>query len=743
MTTWSRGPNLYFALLSRYSLATLLLLSRYSLSLLSLSLYSLSARSLAALSLSTLSLRSLAALSLCSLLLLSLAAMAHSKQTAPYGSWESCVSTDLLLQLKSTYSDLTVDPTTNTAFWLTTLPEEKGRGAIYALRIGQDTPTLLTPAPYNCRTRVHEYGGGAFIVRNNVLVFSDDQEFRLCRVDLARLDDIVPVTPPSNKKFRYADLHIDPTGKFLLAVREEHMKDDRPETVINVIVAVRLDSAAVASGDNIHVLAQGNDFYSSPRLSPVDPSRLIYITWNHPNMPWDFTKLHEARLTFDDAGNISASSFTTLVGDLVDESVVEPKFASDGTLYFASDRSGFWNLYRTDGPDNLRLLLPHPIDEEFTKPAWIFNISCYSPIPGEPSRLVASHGKSLSILDTTAGTLTPLSTGFTNHSNIYFLNSTTLIFNGSSPTCNSVIVAYDIATGTIVQTLAGSTSAAVPEEFISIPKYITFPTTGDKHAYAYYYPPINPNFQGPQGALPPLRVLSHGGPTSACSNDFNIAILYWTSRGFAVANVNYGGSTGHGREFRNRLKGMWGVVDVDDCCNAALYLVQKGNVDGEKLAIMGGSAGGYTTLASLAFRDVFKVGCSIYGVSDITLLARDTHKFESRYPDGLIGPYPEMEELYRQRSPIHSADKISCPCIFFQGLDDKVVPPEQSETMVQAIKNKGVPVAYVTYEGEGHGFRKGENIKKTIELELWFYGKMWGFEPAEKIEGVEITNWEQ
>ncbi|RUO96286.1 Alpha/Beta hydrolase protein [Jimgerdemannia flammicorona] len=661
-----------------------------------------------------------------------------TKQTRPYGSWESPITTDLLVQLKSSFGDITVDPTTKTVFWLSNLPEEDGRGAVYAKRLGHSESVRLTPAPYNCRTRVHEYGGGAFTVRDNILIFSNDADFRLYRIDLAYPEKITPVIQDSSKKYRYADLHIHPSGDFLLAIREEHMEDDRPETVVSTIVAIRLN-VSFASGHNVHTLASGHDFYSSPRLNPADPTRLVYVAWDHPNMPWDFTQLHEARLHIDPSGAISIASTTQLAGDTIDESIVQPKFASDGTLYFASDRSGFWNLYRADAPGAALLLLPHPVEEEFADPAWVFNTSSYDPLPSHPHRLIASHGHTLSILDTKTRTLTDLPTGFTNHSAVRALDDTHVVFLGSSPSQNSTIVAFNLKTRTTLPTIATS-GPALSADIISHPQLITFPTTNNKHAYGYYYPPTNPSFQAPANTLPPLRVLSHGGPTSACSDSFNVPILYWTSRGFAVVNVNYGGSSGYGREFRNRLRGQWGVVDVDDCCNAARYLVAQGLVDPQKLAIQGESAGGYTTLACLAFRDVFTVGCSLYGISDITLLAKDTHKFESRYPDGLIGPYPEKEELYHERSPIHSADKILCPCIFFQGLEDNVVPPAQSEIMVEAIKKKSVPVAYVAYEGEAHGFRKAANIKRTVELELWFYGKMWGFEPADRIEEIPISN---
>lgn len=438
------------------------------------------------------------------------------------------------------------------------------------------------------------------------------------------------------------------------------------------------------------------------------------------------------------------------------------KFGIDGTLFFASDRTGFWNLYSYTNSDDVHLLFKEPIEQEFADPAWRFNSSTYDTFQSDAKKLICINKDRLAVLDIEQKTLYNLSVEKYQHfcevhtykdSN----NKEIVVANMSSTTESRQLLAVDIETHAVVSTIKGHVAAPLDPEYISIGREIAFPTTDGKIAYCHFYEPKNPKYKGE--GLPPVRVLSHGGPTSQATNEYSRSYQYWTSRGFALADVNYGGSSGYGRKYRNRLIKQWGIVDVDDCCNAALYLAEQGLVDREKLAIEGGSAGGFTTLASVAFRDVFKAGCCKYGISDITLLAKETHKFESRYPDRLIGEYPKDKAVYEERSPLFSADKITCPVIFFQGADDKVVPPSQSEIMVQALKKKGIPVAYVLYEGEGHGkllksqikrlqfiyrmcigFRRAENIKRTMEVEQWFYGQIFGF-PVEGIEGVEIYNY--
>lgn len=381
------------------------------------------------------------------------------------------------------------------------------------------------------------------------------------------------------------------------------------------------------------------------------------------------------------------------------------------------------------------------MEQDFVGPAWRFNNSDYTPLESDASKLVVINKNFLAILDTKLKTLTNLNCKYDHFTYIrVYLDeegNEYVIGDMSSPTEPSQICSYDIKNQSIAHIHRKSVATRLDPEYLSVGEEVIFPTTNGKSAYCYYYAPKNPKFKG--DGLPPLRVLSHGGPTGSTDNSYSRAIQYWTTRGFAVADVNYGGSTGYGREYRNRLQLNWGIVDVDDCCNAALYLADQGLVDRNKLAIEGGSAGGFTTLASLAFRKVFQAGCCCYGISDITLLAKETHKFESRYPDRLIGEYPKDKAVYEERSPLFKADEIECPVIFFQGSEDKVVPPSQAEVMVNALKQKNVPVAYVLYQGEAHGFKRAENIKRTMELEQWFYGQIFGF-PVEGIEGVEIYN---
>ncbi|KAF7724245.1 Dipeptidyl aminopeptidase [Apophysomyces ossiformis] len=653
-----------------------------------------------------------------------------SLQEKPFGSWTSPITADSLSS-SAAATDISVD--NGIVYWCQTVPEEEGRGQIFSQPLGQEpNPKPLLPKEYSCRTRVHEYGGGSFKVKSGLLVFSNDYDRRLYKINLLENDfKIEPVTV-ENSLLRYADLDIDHQKRFLVCVQEEHFENDKPSEVQNRLIAISLNSGETK------VLAEGRDFYAAPRLSP-DSSALAYIDWIHPNMPWDYTRLVRAAVEFND--NLTVISQTVVAGEELNESVVQPEFGIDGTLYFASDRSGFWNLYRY--VDNkVQLLLPNALEAEFAGPAWGLNGSWYTPFKSDKSKLICTYKDKMAILDTTSKTLTDLQTSINSFAQVrtYTDNGKEIVVvRGGSTVKPSEVVSLTIdprspSTPT-TYVLAHTKEPILDPSYISLGEEVIFPTTGGKEAYCYFYAPKNPNYTST--GKPPLRLLSHGGPTSNSDNSYSRSIQYWTTRGFAVADVNYGGSTGYGREYRNRLKMEWGVVDVDDCCNAAKYLAEKGYVDGEKLAIEGGSAGGFTTLACIAFRNVFKAGCCLYGVSDIALLAEETHKFESRYPDQLID-----KKHYAERSPINSADNIVAPIIFFQGSEDKVVPPSQSKVMVDAMKKKGIPVAYIEYPGESHGFRKAENIKRTMELEQWFYGQIFGFE-VHGVEGVEIYNWEK
>ncbi|HIC94777.1 MAG TPA: S9 family peptidase, partial [Anaerolineae bacterium] len=461
-------------------------------------------------------------------------------------------------------------------------------------------------------------------------------------------------------------------------------------------------------------------------------TRLAWLTWNHPNMPWDGTELWVAKLRAD--GSLGRAG---RVAGGPRESIFQPEWSPDGILHFVSDRTGWWNLYRwRDG----RVEPLTEMEAEFGRPQWVFGMSTYA--FESAGRIICAYTRQgtwhLASLDTATRRLEPIETPYTE---IAYVRAAPgrAVFLAGSPTEPASIVQLDLATGRI-EVLRRSSETAIDPGYLSSPQAIEFPTEGGLTAYAFFYPPRNRDYVAPPDERPPLLVMSHGGPTSAASTTLNLEIQYWTSRGIAVLDVNYGGSTGYGRAYRERLEGRWGIVDVDDCVNGARYLVERGLVDGQRLAIRGGSAGGYTTLCALTFRDVFKAGASYFGVSDLEALTKETHKFESHYLDRLVGPYPERRDLYRDRSPIHFAHRLSCPVIFFQGLEDKVVPPSQAELMVQALRAKGLPVAYVTFEGEQHGLRRAESIKRALDAELYFYARIFGFEPADPVEPVPIEN---
>ncbi|GAA5804201.1 Alpha/Beta hydrolase protein [Helicostylum pulchrum] len=650
-------------------------------------------------------------------------------QVKPFGAWPSPITADSLSS-GSVASDTCIDG--DYIYWTQAISHEQGRGQIFQQKLNDTSiaPKALLPLEYNCLTRVHEYGRGAFKVSNGTVVFSNNQDTRIYTIDTE--GNITPLTQ-SGTLYRYADFAIDSSNRFLICVREQHFENEEHQDVINLLVCIDLKTGKE------QVIAEGQDFYSSPRLSKNND--LTFVSWVHPNMPWDYTKLYYAKTLFDEStGLIELQDLICVAGDKIDESISQPHFGTDDTLYFASDRSGFWNLYQYNGT-SIELLLPEPLEQEFVGPAWRFNDSEYQSLKSSDHKLIVTNKDSLAVLDKNAKTLTNLNCPYELFSDIRTYvdeqGDDIVIANMTSTTEPTEVIAYNVNKQSIVRVHQKSPATRLDPEFITVGKEIEFPTTNGKTAYCYYYEPKNPDYKGE--GLPPLRVLSHGGPTGQSNNGYSRSIQYWTTRGFAIADVNYGGSTGYGREYRNRLQKSWGVVDVDDCCNAAIYLSDQGLVDKEKLTIEGGSAGGFTTLASVAFRDVFKAGCCRYGISDITLLAKETHKFESRYPDNLIGEYPKEKAIYEERSPLFSADKIDCPVIFFQGAEDKVVPPSQAEVMVNALKENGVPVAYVLYQGEAHGFRRAENIKRTMELEQWFYGQIFGF-PVEGVEGVEIFN---
>jgi dipeptidyl aminopeptidase/acylaminoacyl peptidase len=645
-------------------------------------------------------------------------------QIAPYGSWKSPITADLIVAGTIGLGQIVVDG--ENVYWSEGRPAEAGRSVIVR-RTPDGKTTDVTPPPFNVRTRVHEYGGGAFAIKDGIVYFSNFADQRLYKQ--APSSEPQPLTPVAD--LRYADAVVDLQRERIICVQEDHTKGDREPT--NSLISISLNN-----GEDIQVLASGSDFYSSPRLSP-DTSQLAWISWNHPNMPWDGTQLWVAPVNPD--GSLGEAE---CVAGGTDKSIFQPEWSPDGVLYFVSDRSGWWNLYRWLPPmpeGGLGGVEPLcPMDAEFGLPQWVFGMSTYG--FESANRLICTYTKKgswqLASLDLQTKQLEVIETPYTDISSLQVASGRAVFIAGSA-TQPTAIIQMDLVTRQI-EVLRWSSELKIEPGYLSTPQEIPFPTENGLIAYAFFYPPQNQDYTPPKGEKPPLLVKSHGGPTASVSSTFNLKIQYWTSRGFGFLDVNYGGSTGYGREYRQRLNQQWGIVDVDDCANAAKYLAEQGLVDSERLAIAGGSAGGYTTLCALTFRDVFKAGASHYGVSDLEALATDTHKFESRYLDGLIGPYPERKDLYEARSPIHFTDQLSCPAIFFQGLEDKIVPPNQAEMMVAALKAKGLPVAYVAFEGEQHGFRRAENIKRALDGEFYFYSRVFGFEPAGTIEPVAIDN---
>ena len=638
---------------------------------------------------------------------------------APYGAWQSLVRIDDVVGDVIVLGEPWIDG--DDVYWLEGRPAEAGRRVL--VRAAADGSTAdLTPPPFNVRTRVHEYGGGSYVVGGGIVIFSHFGDGRLYRLDPGATE-AVPITPPG--PWRYADLRPDVARRRFYAVREDHSAGEGDhEAVVNTIVAVPLDG-----GDPV-VLMSGPDFVASPRLAP-DGMRLCWLEWDHPDMPWDATRLRVALIEPD--GSLGES---TLAAGGPDESIVQPEWGPDGTLHLISDRSGWWNLYRiVEGP---RLEPLAPMEAEFADPSWIFDRSTYGFLADGSIAAVGRLGGSDHLFHVGLdGRVGELEIPYTELDALRTA-PTGLVALAGAPTDPAVVARFDPGTLAVSGVLRRASTVTLDPATISRPEPIEFPTDGERTAHALYYPPTNPAFTGPVGELPPLVVLTHGGPTSNALTTLDLTKQFLTSRGIAVIDVDYGGSTGYGRDYRRRLDGQWGVVDVDDVVAAARYLVERGDVDPHRLAVEGGSAGGYTTLAALAFRDLFAAGISLFGVADLELLAKDTHKFEAHYEHRMVAPYPEGAAVYRERSPIHAVDRIRCPVLVLQGLDDRVVPPEHAEGIVAALAANGIPYAYLAFEGEGHGFRGAVAIRRTLEAHLSFLGQVFGFEPADPIEPLEV-----
>ncbi len=639
-----------------------------------------------------------------------------TKQKAAFGSWESTITTDLMLNSSVGLGEISIFE--NEIYWVEMRANEAGRYVIVK-RTSDGQELDVIPPEFNARTRVHEYGGGSYLVTERGVFFTNFTDQKLYLVDAT--NECTKITDQDD--YRYADIIFDKARDRLICVREDH--SDKTHEPINTIVAITLSDP-----DAEKVLIEGADFYSNPRLSH-DGQRLCWISWFHPNMPWDDTNLTIANI--DGKGEIEKE--TLIAGGEGHEAVCQPLWGPDDTLYFISDRNNWWNIYRVKD-NNIECILER--EAEFAVPQWSFRECNYDFINNDSIIAVfRQEGLAyLAIINIAEKTLETLSLPYTDIESLVY-NQNCACFLAASPTDFASIIEYDIEQQ-VANIIQKSNQLRLDQKYISIGESISFPVAEDKNAHAIFYRPQNRYFTGLDDEKPPLIVMSHGGPTGESHNGLKMVAQFFSSRGFAVLDVNYGGSSGYGREYRQRLNGNWGIVDVNDCSKAALYVAAQGWVDINRLAIRGGSAGGFTTLAALAFTDVFKAGASHYGVSDLESLAKETHKFESRYLDTLIGIYPQEKEIYKKRSPVNAVDKLSCPVIFFQGLEDKIVLPNQAEMMVNALKEKGIPVVYIAYEGEQHGFRQARNIKRTLEAELSFYSTIFNFECADEIEPVEF-----
>jgi dipeptidyl aminopeptidase/acylaminoacyl peptidase len=634
---------------------------------------------------------------------------------APYGTWPSPISVEVATAGIKGFAALASDG--RALFWLESRPDERGRTTL--MRAGATGEHELTPAPFNVRSRVHEYGGGALLIADGYAYVVENVEQNIHAIDLAT-GSMRAVTQGGDDE-RFADLVLDGARARLICVREHHAA----EGVTNDIAAVSLADGQVT------VLHGDHDFYAAPRLSR-DGTQLCFLSWDHPNMPWDGTQLQLAPVESD--GGLGPA---TVIAGGAEESIVQPEFIGDEPrIVFASDRGGWWNLYSYDASG---IYCIHGEPAEYALPLWQFGMRSYVPLSASHLACirVADGASGIVVVAVASGIATPGALGWAA-----FAAPTTpggaLAMIAHAPDRHSAIVQVDLATrDSRIVRRAGE--LPVPPRSLSVAERVAFPTRDGETAHALLYPPRNLEFQGPADERPPLLVLSHGGPTAATRPNLRLRIQYYTSRGWAVVDVNYRGSTGYGRRYRDALKGHWGVVDVQDCEDVVAFLAERGRIDPDRVAISGGSAGGYTTLAALCFTDRFRAGASHYGVADLEALARDTHKFESRYLDSLIGPYPEQRDVYRARSPIHHVDRLSCPVIVLQGLQDRVVPPNQAEAIVAAVTAKGLPVAYVAFPDEQHGFRDAANIRRALESEHTFFSRIFGIAAADLID-LEIDN---
>jgi dipeptidyl aminopeptidase/acylaminoacyl peptidase len=602
-------------------------------------------------------------------------------------------------------------------YWLEVRADEGGRASLWRRLVASGEPVEVTPAPAYVRDRVHEYGGGEYHVSGGTVVYSEYSDGRLYVIRGDGKQE--PITPEG--AFRFGDIRVHPERELVLAVREDHSGGGEP---VNTIVALDLDGPNYGAGE---VLCGGADFYSTPELSA--DGRLAWTQWNHPNMPWDSTTIMVGSLS----GSGVANSRSIAGGP--SESAVQPRWLGE-KLIFVSDRTNWWNLYLWSG-DDVRPLCP--TEAEFCGPQSALGQRPYAIINDDHllCSINRSGEQSLAIVRISDGSLNQVAASGTAATSLD-VGGRCAVAVLNYPDRPAALAFLDLDHGSWTA-LRSSAAMIMDAASVSLAQPVSW-AGQDGAVYGYFYPPTNARCSAPADSLPPLITLSHGGPTSFATADFKIAYQFWTSRGFAILDVNYSGSTGFGRAYRDRLKGRWGVADVQDCIAGAVAMGSKQLADPQRLAIRGGSAGGYTALAALTSTDVFAAGISQYGIADLEALATDTHKFEARYLDSLVGPYPEDRDLYVERSPIHHLDQLSAPILLLQGTDDRVVPPKQAEMLAEAARQKGLPVALIMFEGEGHGFRRAETIKAATEAQIHFLGRILGFEPADRVPPIAIDN---
>ena len=621
------------------------------------------------------------------------------KAIKPFGSWPSKISAEIITRSAPGLNH--IQSCGDTLFWVETRPWEAGRNVIMCQTFDGTIKDIL-PAGYSCNSKVHEYGGMAYTVADQKLYFVNALDQRIYQLDLDFPNSLSPVSPEG--PFRFADLIADTFNHRLIAICEQHTGGQEPT---NYIASITLDQ----DQPEVELLVSGADFYAYPRLSP-DKTSICWIEWQHPHMPWDNTQLWQA--------SVSGTRLTNkclVAGANQDEAIFQPQWSPDNLLYFVSDRDNWWNICRFREGHRETVL---PMDAEFGVPLWQLGASTYDFIDSQTIGCTWTESGVwfAGFIDIPTQTLGKVDCGYSDMNSICTHHGNLFMMAGA-PGLSTELISFSL--DSTLHKVYAPVSLPIDNNELSEPESVLFPSANDQMVHAFFYPPVSTHFRGDDNDLPLVIAICHGGPTGATHSSLNLKIQYWTNRGFAVVDINYRGSTGFGRDYRQGLVGAWGLADVEDTQHAIVHLASLGKIDPERCIIRGGSAGGYTVLSALTFTDTFKAGASLYGIGDLETLAKDTHKFESRYLDSLIGPYPERKDIYIERSPINHIEGLNCPVIFLQGLEDKVVPPNQAEMMVTLLQSKGIKVAHVTFDDEGHGFRKADNIIRALESELSFY----------------------